>query len=395
MRRMRLPLRCALACVVVAAVGCKRRSAPARHSDGGAAEAAVVTTRPNAPVIVQCPATGCPADDAGPPRDGGELVVHVEAEPASCATSSSTTPGAAGSLENQIVETLLFQEPDAARSRRVCRRFDRASRRRAHAPPAPVRQVARRHAVLRRRRRLHHRPRARSRGRRRSAHRLRAGLRRRDARRRHGRPAAHASGAVLRRRRWRTSPSSPSTYIRVRTCAAPTPRTRRSAPGRSSSSRWKQGDELVVERNPDYWGPKAHLERIRFRFVRDREVACELYRRGELDVLWQRAGHPLRRGARGDAALAGHRLLVWTPRAYFFIVWNTRARPARRSARAARADDARRPHALQRHRLRRPRAADHRAVRAGHAVVRRRRSRPGRTIRPPPASCSTRRASRR
>jgi peptide/nickel transport system substrate-binding protein len=85
---------------------------------------------------------------------------------------------------------------------------------------------------------------------------------------------------------------------------------------------WKQGDELVLARNDAYWGPKAHLERIRFRFIRDKEVAWELYRRGELDVLWQVPATHFDE-ARSDARLTGHRLLLWTPRAYFFIVWNT------------------------------------------------------------------------
>ncbi|HEX8952164.1 MAG TPA: ABC transporter substrate-binding protein, partial [Polyangia bacterium] len=85
---------------------------------------------------------------------------------------------------------------------------------------------------------------------------------------------------------------------------------------------WRQGDELVLARNDAYWGEKAHLERIRFRFVRDKEVAYELYRRGEIDVLWQVPATHFDE-VRSDPKLTGHRLLSWSPRAYFFIVWNT------------------------------------------------------------------------
>ncbi|MCA1664123.1 MAG: ABC transporter substrate-binding protein, partial [Myxococcales bacterium] len=84
---------------------------------------------------------------------------------------------------------------------------------------------------------------------------------------------------------------------------------------------WRQGDELVLARNDAYWGERAHLDRIRFRFIRDKEVAWELYRRGEIDVLWQVPATHFDE-ARSDAKLAGHRVLVWTPRAYFFVVWN-------------------------------------------------------------------------
>ncbi len=86
---------------------------------------------------------------------------------------------------------------------------------------------------------------------------------------------------------------------------------------------WRAGEEIVVERNEKYWGRRARLLRIHFKLVRDRNVALELYRRGMIDVMWRlppgRADE-----VRADARLAGHRMLVWTPRAYFFIVWNTK-----------------------------------------------------------------------
>ena len=85
---------------------------------------------------------------------------------------------------------------------------------------------------------------------------------------------------------------------------------------------WKPGDELTLTRNEHYWGAKAHLARVRFRIVRDKLAAWELYRRGELDVLWS---VPAARfdEAQQDPRLAGHYIFAWTPPAYFFIVWNT------------------------------------------------------------------------
>src|SRR5437867_12316128 len=85
MRRMRVHIVVAPLLATLAVGGCKSRS-PARAPDGGAVAATaappIVTTPPNAPTRVQCRDDGCPALDAGPARDGGELVIHVEAEPA-------------------------------------------------------------------------------------------------------------------------------------------------------------------------------------------------------------------------------------------------------------------------------------------------------------------------
>jgi len=65
----------------------------------------------NAPTLVQCPATGCPPDEAGPPKDGGELVVHVEYEPAILCDLVEHDAWSRWIAENQILETLLFQDP--------------------------------------------------------------------------------------------------------------------------------------------------------------------------------------------------------------------------------------------------------------------------------------------
>src|SRR5437763_16768549 len=79
MRRMRAWTPLALVALALSA-GCKRAPAPAVHSDGGAA--ATVVTQPNGPTLVRCPDSGCPDDEAGPARNGGDLALHVEAEPA-------------------------------------------------------------------------------------------------------------------------------------------------------------------------------------------------------------------------------------------------------------------------------------------------------------------------
>jgi peptide/nickel transport system substrate-binding protein len=89
---------------------------------------------------------------------------------------------------------------------------------------------------------------------------------------------------------------------------------------------WASGEAIVIRRNDAYWGARPHLSQVTFRVVRDRNVAFELYRRGELDVMWRLPAGRLDE-ALADPRLARHRVLEWTPRAYYFIVWNTRKGP--------------------------------------------------------------------
>jgi peptide/nickel transport system substrate-binding protein len=48
---------------------------------------------------------------------------------------------------------------------------------------------------------------------------------------------------------------------------------------------WKSNEKIVLLRHDAYRGPKAHLDRIVFRIVKDPTVALELAERGELDVV--------------------------------------------------------------------------------------------------------------
>ncbi len=316
------PIRLALVCALVTGAGCKRAPAPAR-SDGAAAAGAgaAVVVQPNGPTLVQCPATGCPPDTAGPPRDGGELIVHVEAEPAILCDLVEHDAWSRWIVENQVVETLLFQDPwSGAITPRLAASFELGA-----------------DALT-----LH----------------LRPGLKWHD-----GQPFSSADVAftIGRARDPAVGADQRSDFDPVSTVETPDADTivlklTRPAPflpqalahlavlpehlykgkdlRRADASRapigtgpfkfvsWKQGDELVLARNDAYWGPKPHVERIRFRFIRDKEVAYELYRRGEIDLLWQVPATHFDE-VRSDATLTGHRLLTWTPRAYFFVVWNT------------------------------------------------------------------------
>ncbi|MDB4965540.1 MAG: Oligopeptide transporter, periplasmic oligopeptide-binding protein OppA [Myxococcales bacterium] len=311
---------------------CKRVAKPVA-ADGGAVVVANVT-RPDGPTIVQCAPTGCPGDGAAPPRDGGELVVHVEAEPAILCDLVEHDAWSRWIAENEIMETLLYQDPWSGKiTPRLAATFELTA-----------------DALT-----LH----------------LRAGVKWHD-----GKPltAADVAYTIGRARDPAVGADQRSDFEPVSTVETPDAATivlklTRPAPflkqalahlsilpehlyqgkdvRRADASRapvgtgpfkfvsWHRGEELIMERNADYWGEKAHLARVRFKFVRDREVAWELYHRGDLDLLWQVPSSHFE-DARNDPKLSGHRLLAWTPRAYFFVVWNTeRGRLADRRVRRA------------------------------------------------------------
>jgi peptide/nickel transport system substrate-binding protein len=86
---------------------------------------------------------------------------------------------------------------------------------------------------------------------------------------------------------------------------------------------WRSGDEILLQRNPRYWGPRPHLERIRYKIVRDRAVAFEMARRGELDFLWRLLPEQVSDQLTPEL-LRSYRLLQYYPSWYAFWVWNTR-----------------------------------------------------------------------
>ncbi len=49
--------------------------------------------------------------------------------------------------------------------------------------------------------------------------------------------------------------------------------------------RWDTGDAIVLRRWDGYWGPRPPLDEVLFRVVRDRTVAFQIARRGDLDLL--------------------------------------------------------------------------------------------------------------
>jgi peptide/nickel transport system substrate-binding protein len=278
------------------------------------------------PTIINCSASGCPADPPAPARDGGELVIHIEAEPAILCDLVEHDVFSRWILENQVAETLLFQDPwTSAIKPRLAEKWEADEQ----------------HLTLH----------------------LRDGVTWHD-----GTPfsAADVAFTLDRARDPKvgadqradlepiTKIETPDAHTVVLTLGKAAPYLRQAlahisilpehayrgkelrraeasrAPigtGPFKFTRWKTGDELVIERNPTYWGTKPHLDRVVFRVVRDKQVAWELWKRGEIDVMYRLPSPRTADEAKGDPALTGRRMLVWTPRAYFFVVWNARKGP--------------------------------------------------------------------
>lgn len=84
---------------------------------------------------------------------------------------------------------------------------------------------------------------------------------------------------------------------------------------------WRAGDEIVIERNRNYWGPRPHLDRVKYKVVRDRTVALEMARRGELDFLWRLLPEQVTDGV-DDALRREYRFLQYYPGSFAFWIWN-------------------------------------------------------------------------
>lgn len=48
---------------------------------------------------------------------------------------------------------------------------------------------------------------------------------------------------------------------------------------------WESNQKIVLQRNDDYWGDEAHLDRLVFRIVKELPIALQLAQREELDVV--------------------------------------------------------------------------------------------------------------
>jgi peptide/nickel transport system substrate-binding protein len=101
---------------------------------------------------------------------------------------------------------------------------------------------------------------------------------------------------------------------------------------------WQTGASITLVRNDGYWGPKAYLDKVVFRVVKDHTLAAQMFERGEFDVMT--AIQPtVWRSLEASAnawAISGYNRIKAVDNSFSYIGWNER-RPLFQDARVRRA----------------------------------------------------------
>jgi len=87
--------------------------------------------------------------------------------------------------------------------------------------------------------------------------------------------------------------------------------------------KWITGREIVLEKNEDYWGEKPYLDRIVYRIINDPTVAFQVLKREELDLSALTPIQWSRQSISDNFERKFYKLSYFTPN-YSFIGWNTR-----------------------------------------------------------------------
>ena len=87
--------------------------------------------------------------------------------------------------------------------------------------------------------------------------------------------------------------------------------------------RWDTGKEIVLVRNPDYWGERPHLDRIVFKIITDSTVALQVLKQGGLDVLGLRPIQWVKQ-TQGKRFEQNYRKIKYYLPSYSYIGWNLR-----------------------------------------------------------------------
>lgn len=84
---------------------------------------------------------------------------------------------------------------------------------------------------------------------------------------------------------------------------------------------WNE-ENIILERNPEYWGLPAYLDKIEYRVVTDRDTAFAMTQRGDMDFMERLM--PEHRASRiTPELLEKYTLIDYVPSQYSFFVYNT------------------------------------------------------------------------
>ncbi|HWV39058.1 MAG TPA: ABC transporter substrate-binding protein [Vulgatibacter sp.] len=86
---------------------------------------------------------------------------------------------------------------------------------------------------------------------------------------------------------------------------------------------WTDKKEIVLARNDDYWGEKAHVDRVVYRFVSEANVAQQLLMRGEIDIDIDLTSEQYVQVAQERKLFDRYHRVKYFDANYGFINWNT------------------------------------------------------------------------
>lgn len=87
--------------------------------------------------------------------------------------------------------------------------------------------------------------------------------------------------------------------------------------------RWETGKSIELERNPDYWGEKPKIRKIKFDIIAEDTVALQVLKKGGLDLAGLRPIQWVRQTGSEKFARHFEKYPFYTP-GYSFIGWNLR-----------------------------------------------------------------------
>lgn len=100
--------------------------------------------------------------------------------------------------------------------------------------------------------------------------------------------------------------------------------------------KWDAGTSLTYARNADYWGRRAHLDTVVFRFVKDDTAAIAAWERGEFDLMTRLSPAAWRASESNRKLAAENQRVLFPENTYVWLGFNQR-KPAFADARVRRA----------------------------------------------------------
>lgn len=88
----------------------------------------------------------------------------------------------------------------------------------------------------------------------------------------------------------------------------------------------RPGREVILERNDEYWGERAHLDRVIYRFARDRTLAFQMLRRGDVDLMPRITTSQVQQASHDSEILENYELQTFIAPGFNFLVYNTERR---------------------------------------------------------------------